>query len=133
MATDAAPDPAPAPAPPPPPAPAAEPAASTVKRAKAAETAPKRPVLARLFAISIWGAVKLLALCILVGLIVLAANFDPRSPSVDLGETAASLARQAWGALSWAGANLWKPALAGASIVLPLWVLWRLVSLPFRK
>nr|WP_233350943.1 DUF6460 domain-containing protein [Hyphomonas sp. ND6WE1B] len=29
--------------------------------------------------------------------------------------------------------NFWKPALAGATIVLPLWILWRLVSLPFRK
>ena len=33
----------------------------------------------------------------------------------------------------WAVKNFWKPWLAGASIVLPLWVLWRLASLPFRK
>jgi hypothetical protein len=38
----------------------------------------------------------------------------------------ASLAR-------WAVTNFWKPALAGAGIVLPVWFLWRLVSLPFRK
>lgn len=113
----------PEPAPPPSP-PAAAPAAALPA---------KRPLLIRLFAISIWGGFKLLLLCVLVGLIIMAINFDPRSPDVDMGETVVRLARQAWSAAGWAVANFWKPALAGASVVLPIWVLWRLVSLPFRK
>lgn len=109
------------------------PAEPTLAAAPAAALPAKRPLLVRLFAISIWGGVKLLLLCVLVGLIVMAINFDPRSPDVDMGETVVSLARQAWSAAGWAVANFWKPALAGASVVLPVWVLWRLVSLPFRK
>lgn len=95
--------------------------------------ADRRPLLVRLFALSPWGAVKLVLLCILVGVIVMAANFDPRSPDVDVATLAGSLARDAWNAAVWSVRNFWQPALAGAGIVLPLWVLWRLVSLPFRR
>lgn len=101
--------------------------------ARTSERPHRRPLLVRLFAISAWGTVKLAFLCVLVGLVVMAVNFDPRSPEVDLTATAASLARQAWNAAGWALTHLWQPALAGASVVLPVWVLWRLISLPFRK
>ena len=92
-------------APPPEPQPAAKPA-------KAAKT-PPRSVLIRLFGI--------------------AANFNPASPDVNIPEAIASIASQTLAAAGWAIRNFWKPALAGAGIVLPIWVLWRLVSLPFRK
>lgn len=97
------------------------------------ERGERRPLLVRLFAISPWGAFKLILLCILVGAVVMAANFDPRSPDVDMGSMFGTLARDAWNAAVWAVRNFWRPALAGAGIVLPVWVLWRLVSLPFRK
>lgn len=104
------------------------------KQAKrAAREASKRGLLARLFGIGIFGMLKLTALCILIGFFVMAANFDPRHPDVDAGAAITSIARQAWTATGWMVRNFWKPALAGASIVLPLWVIWRLVSLPFRK
>lgn len=93
----------------------------------------KHHVLLRLFGIGIWGTFKLIVLCVLVGFFVMAASFDPRSPDVNVGETLGSLATQAFAATGWAVRNFWKPALAGASIVLPLWVLWRLISLPFRR
>ena len=109
------------------------PAELTPPAAPGAASPARRPLLVRLFAISIWGGIKLLLLCVLVGLVVMAINFDPRSPEVDMGETVVSLARQAWSAAGWAVANFRKPALAGASVVLPVWVLWRLLSLPFRK
>ncbi|MEQ8301495.1 MAG: hypothetical protein RH945_13220 [Hyphomonas sp.] len=112
-------------APPPEPQPAAKPA-------KAAKT-PPRSVLIRLFGIGPWGVLKLLGLCILVGFVVLAANFNPASPDVNIPEAIASIASQTLAAAGWAIRNFWKPALAGAGIVLPIWVLWRLVSLPFRK
>ncbi|KCZ90694.1 hypothetical protein [Hyphomonas johnsonii] len=109
---------------PPPPGPA--PAPRPVKP-------PPRPLLIRLFGISPWGGLKLLALCVLVGFFVLAANFNPASPDVDVPAALASIARQTLAAAGWAVRNFWKPALAGAGIVLPVWILWRLVSLPFRK
>lgn len=112
------------PLPPPPPQPAPK---ATV------EKSPPRPVLIRLFGIGPWGVAKLLGLCILVGFIVLASNFNPASPDVNIPAAIASIARQTLAAAGWAIRNFWKPALAGATIVLPVWVLWRLVSLPFRK
>lgn len=93
----------------------------------------KRPLLKRLFGISIWGGIKLLALCILTGFFVLAANFDARDPSFNLAEALQAILRQTFSALGWALQNFWQPALAGALVVLPIWVLWRLVSLPWRK
>ncbi len=119
---------APAPAQPPPPVPSGH---KPARRKR--EPVEKRPLLVRLFAISPWGVFKLILVCILVGAVVMAANFDPRSPDVDMGNMVGALARDAWNATVWAVRNFWRPALAGAGIVLPVWVLWRLISLPFRK
>ena len=94
---------------------------------------PKRPLLVRLFGISPWGALKLTGLCILVGFLVMAVNFNPASPDVNVPAALAGIARQLLAAAGWAVRNFWKPALAGATVVLPLWVLWRLATLPFRK
>lgn len=94
---------------------------------------PKRPLLLRLFGISLWGGVKLTVLCILVGFFVMAANFNPAAQDANIPGALAAIAKQALAAAGWAVRNFWKPALAGATIVLPLWILWRLVSLPFRK
>jgi len=103
-------------------------------RAPAAATKPaKRNILLRLFGIGPWSAFKLLVVCIFVGFIVLASQFDPASPTFNAAQATTNVAKQAWAALGWAARNFWKPALAGASVVLPVWVLWRLVSLPFRK
>ena len=95
--------------------------------------APPRSLLARLFGISFWGSLKLLGLCILVGFFVLASQFNPSNPDVDMGAAIANVASTTTAALGWAVRNFWKPALAGAAVVIPIWVLWRLVSLPFRK
>lgn len=111
-----------------------EPPATPVKhRKRRKEKPPRRPLLRRLFGISIWGLLKLAFLCILVGFFVLASQFDPRSPSFDAPSAFAAIAREAWVAAGWAVTHFWKPALAGATVVLPIWTLWRLVTLPFRR
>ncbi len=94
---------------------------------------PPRTLIRRLFAISLWGGVKLLLLCTLVGFFVMAADFDNRDPDFNIGQALGAMLRQSFNALGWALTNFWQPALAGALVVLPIWVLWRLVSLPFRK
>lgn len=93
----------------------------------------KRHILLRLFGIKVWGWIKLLLLCILVGFFVMAAEFDPTSPDVNVTKAVGNFARSAFDALGWAVTNFWKPALAGAGIVMPIWVLWRMATLPFRK
>lgn len=105
-----------------------ETAAKTGKLPKA-----KRHILVRLLGISVWGWVKLMLLCILVGFLVMASEFDPASPDVNMMGALRSFVASLGGLLGWAVRNFWKPALAGATIVLPIWLLWRAASLPFRK
>ncbi len=95
--------------------------------------APRRHILLRLFGIKVLGWVRLVLLCILVGFLVMAAEFDPTSPDVDATAALASFANSAVQAMGWAVTHFWKPALAGATIVMPIWVLWRMATLPFRK
>ncbi len=117
------------------PAPEVEPpahAAKTSTRVKR-DKPPRRHVLVRLFGIGPWGALKLAAMSVIVGFFVMATRFNPADPNVDVPGALAALARNVYGLAEWTVANFWRPALSGAAIVLPLWVLWRLVSLPFRK
>lgn len=94
---------------------------------------PKRPLLLRLFGLSVWGGLKLAFVCVLVGFVMLAMQFDPAAPGFDATSAIGEFLRNLIGAARWALANFWKPALTGASIVLPIWILWRLATLPFRK
>ncbi|ABI78671.1 conserved domain protein [Hyphomonas neptunium ATCC 15444] len=128
------PDPQPGPPAGPAPKPAPQPAPGPAPLPEAGPPAPaKRPLLKRLFGIGLWGSLKLLALCIVVGFFLMAANFDASEPSFNFVEALRAMLRQAFAALGWAIANFWQPALAGAVIVLPVWTLWRLASLPWRK
>lgn len=97
------------------------------------EKQPPRPLLVRLFGISIWGAVKLAVICVIVGFFVLAANFDPAEADVNVGSAIFNALSSAVEAAGWTVRNFWKPALAGATLVLPIWILWRLATLPFRR
>lgn len=97
------------------------------------EKKPKRPLLLRLFGIGLWGGIKLVLLCVLVGFVLLAMDFDPAAPGFDMTDAIGAFFKNAWATARWAVTNFWKPALVGASIVLPLWILWRLTSLPFRR
>ncbi|MCF6328960.1 MAG: hypothetical protein L3J02_04075, partial [Henriciella sp.] len=72
-------------------------------------------------------------LCILVGFFVMASEFDPSSPNGDGTGAVGNFLKSAAATVRWAAVNFWKPALAGAGIVMPVWVLWRMISLPFRK
>lgn len=93
----------------------------------------KRHVLLRLFGISAWGWIKLALLCILVGFFVMASEFDPASPDVNMMGALRNFLASLGGLAAWAARNFWKPALLGATIVMPIWIAWRALSLPFRK
>ena len=93
----------------------------------------KRHILLRLLGVSVWGCMKLALLCILVGFFVMASEFDPGSPDVNVMGAIQRFLQSVGGLAGWAARNFWKPALAGATIVLPIRLVWRLASLPFRK
>jgi hypothetical protein len=93
---------------------------------------PRSP-LAKLFLIKPLGYVKLFAYCVLVGFVMLAIRFNPADPGFDAGTAVQDLWANTIGAAGWAATHLWEPALAGATVVLPIWVIWRLVTMPFRR
>ena len=100
---------------------------------KPREKKPKRALLLRLFGIGIWGTIKLVIWCIIVGFVLLTMQFDPASPSFDASQAIGQFLQSAMATGKWAVTNFWKPALTGAGLVLPIWILWRLISLPFRR
>ncbi len=93
----------------------------------------KRSPLARLFLLGPFGYIKLLLLCVIVGFVMLALQFNPADPGFDATRAAADLWRNTAAAFGWSATHLWKPALAGAGVVLPIWALWRLATYPFRR
>lgn len=97
------------------------------------EKKPPRPLLVRLFGLKFFGYLKLVLTCVLVGLVMLAIRFNPADPGFDATQAIGDLWTNTVAAAGWTMHNLWKPALAGASVVLPVWVLWRLLTLPFRR
>ncbi|MEO0466774.1 MAG: hypothetical protein AAF216_09540 [Pseudomonadota bacterium] len=97
------------------------------------EKPPKRPALVRILGIGIWGWAKLIFLCILIGSGILLVEETQRATEENVANAAADAARQVYSGALWAVRNFWQPALAGAAVVMPVWILWRLVTLPFRK
>ena len=67
-----------------------------------------------------------------VGAVLRIADVNPFEPGFTLGGAAASLGRGVVNLLLWALANGWAPALIGVAVVMPIWLLWRLLSVPFR-
>lgn len=90
-------------------------------------------MLVRLFSLKFWGAVRLTALCVLIGLIQKIGWADKKSQEVDLLPTIQAIWENTFHGLIWIVKHGWQPAMMGATIVLPIWIIWRLISLPFRR
>lgn len=98
-----------------------------------APAAPPKSFLARAFSLTLGQALRLLAISTLTGFFVLAFDFGAAGATFDIGGAVAAIVHRALTAIGWALESFWKPALAGALVVVPLWALWRLVRMPFRK
>ncbi len=93
----------------------------------------QKPFIVRAFSLSVGQALRLFVLSTLVGFFVLAFDYGPGTTTFDVGGAFTAIIHRAFTAIGWALESFWKPALAGAVVVLPLWAIWRLVRLPFRK
>ena len=93
----------------------------------------QRPLLLRLFSLKFWGAVRLTILCVVVGIIQNIGWAKKQTNEFDPFNAIQAIWENTFAGLIWVIQNGWQPALIGATIVLPIWVLWRLISLPFRK
>jgi hypothetical protein len=111
------------------PSPPAAPAPAPAPAAKPA----RKPFLRRTFSLSIGQALRLLFLSTLVGFFVLAFNYAPDGTTFDVGGAFTAIVHRALTAIGWALESFWKPALAGAVVVLPLWAIWRLIRSAFPK
>ena len=98
-----------------------------------APAAPPKPFLARAFSLTPGQALRLLAISTLTGFFVLAFDFGAAGATFDIGGAFSAIVHRALTAIGWALESFWKPALAGALVVVPLWALWRLVRMPFKK
>ncbi|MEM9738887.1 MAG: hypothetical protein AAF829_03395 [Pseudomonadota bacterium] len=97
------------------------------------EKPPKRPLLLRLFGVSIWGGLKLIVLCVIIGGAIMVWQEAERAAQENAAAVAGQAAQQVWAGAVWTAQNFWQPALYGAGFVAPVWVLWRVITLPFRR
>lgn len=97
------------------------------------EVAPPKPFYVRAFSLTLGQALRLLLISTLTGFFVLAFDYAPGATTFDVGGAVSAIVHRAFTAIGWALESFWKPALAGAVVVLPLWAIWRLVRMAFRK
>ena len=71
-------------------------------------------------------ALRLLLLCLLVGIILSALGFDPSNIIGSIRRMAESIWNMGFDAVRW----LWQYFLLGAVIVIPIWLILRLVRAP---
>ena len=101
--------------------------------ASAAPASAPRPWYIRAFGLSLGQALRLLGLSTLAGFFILAFDFSPTGATFDASGAFTAIIHRAFTALGWALESFWKPALAGLIVVVPIWAIWRLSTLPFRK
>ena len=94
---------------------------------------PPRPWYIRAFSLTLGQALRLLGLSTLAGFFILAFDVSPTGATFDAGGAVTAIIHRALTALGWALESFWKPALAGLVVVVPLWAIWRLATLPFRR
>jgi len=85
------------------------------------------------FSVTPGQALRLLAISTLTGFFVLALDFGTEGTHFDIGGALTEIIHLGLTAIGWVIESLWKPALAGALVVLPIWAIWRLVRMLFRK
>ena len=93
----------------------------------------RRPFLIRLFSVKFWGAVRLTVICVVVGIFINVFRTAQNPASFDLMGAIAEIWQNAFGLTLWIIQNGWQPALIGATVVLPIWIVWRLLTFPFRR
>ncbi|MGA1341975.1 MAG: hypothetical protein ACO33A_02850 [Hyphomonas sp.] len=92
-----------------------------------------RPFLSRAFSVTPGQALRLFAISTLTGFFVLAFDFRAEGARFDIGGALTAIIHLGLTAIGWTLESLWKPALAGALVVLPIWAVWRVLRMLFRK
>ena len=77
----------------------------------------------------LWVLVRLVLLSVLVGVILAALGLDPANIMRSLERFVRGIWDMGWDAVTW----LWRYFLLGAVLVVPIWLIVRLVKTPSRR
>ena len=77
----------------------------------------------------VWVLVRLILLSILVGVILSAVGLDPLNVIRSVERLIRGIWEMGWDAVSW----VWRYFLLGAVLVIPIWLIARLIKAPARR
>lgn len=87
----------------------------------------------KVFGMGIMGWIQLALVCIAAGAVFEASGINPFAPNFSLGGAMSAAATGALNVAGWAMQAGWRPLVTGAIVVLPLWLVCRLVMAAFRR
>lgn len=92
-----------------------------------------RSLKSKLFGIAPSGYVQLGLISVAVGAVIQAGGLNPSVPGFTWQTALSSIATGAASVLGSVLQSGWQPLLIGVVIVAPVWLAWRLLSVPFRR
>ncbi|HEX5006376.1 MAG TPA: hypothetical protein VFV70_04645 [Hyphomonadaceae bacterium] len=92
----------------------------------------QRSLKDKLFGIGFSGWFQLVVTSVVVGAIFQAGGVDFFSPTFAWERLPGGILNGAIAVLGWAIEIGWRPLITGALVVGPIWLAWRLLSVPFR-
>ena len=92
----------------------------------------QRTLAEKMFGLGFSGWFQLVVLCVLVGAVFQAGGVDFFSPTFTWQGLPGGILNGAIAVLGWAIEIGWRPLITGALVVAPIWLAWRLLSVPFR-
>lgn len=93
----------------------------------------QRSLRDKMFGIGFSGWFQLVVLCVVVGAVFQAGGVDFFSPTFTWESLLGGIVNGALAVLGWIIETGWRPLITGALVVGPIWLVWRLLSVPFRS
>lgn len=92
-----------------------------------------RSFTSKMFGVGWAGYVQLVLLCVGVGAVFQAGGINPFDPGFTWAGAVDAAGKGVVTVVSWAFGNGWQPFLVGLMAVAPVWLAWRLLTIPFRR
>ena len=92
----------------------------------------QRTLAEKMFGIGFSGWFQLAVISVVVGAVFQAGGVDFFSPTFTWGGLPGGILNGALAVFGWAIEIGWRPLITGALVVGPIWLAWRLLSVPFR-
>lgn len=86
----------------------------------------------KMLGVGFWGWARLGLLCLVAGAILEAGGVNPFAAGFTWGAVPAALGQGVINVFTWSVGTAWRPLLFGAIAIIPIWLVWRLLTVPFR-